>query len=101
MLREKQKAFRDKNKQRNTEIQFFFRKFKTEKRKLASEVEDNVQQSDSRLHWDSTQTITGYKQKKGAYLQAQPLTANSTNISECFLHPLRPTRHLHSANTGS
>ena len=84
MLREKQKAFRDKNKQRNTEIHFFFRKFKTEKRKLASEVEDNVQQSESRLQWESTQTITGYKQKKGACLKAAAADSKLANDLNVF-----------------
>ena len=46
------------------------RNIKTDKRKSAAKVEDNVQQSESRLHWESTQTITGYKRKKGACLQA-------------------------------
>lgn len=46
-------------------------------------MEDNVQQNESRLHWESTQTTTGYKRKKGAGLQAaaaENKLANDLNI---------------------
>ena len=60
------------------------RNIKTDKRKSAATVEDNVQQSESRLHWESTQTITCYKRKKGACLQAAAADSKLANDLNVF-----------------
>ena len=60
------------------------RNIKTDKRKSAAKVGDNVQQSESRLHWESTQTITGYKRKKGACLQAAAADSKVANDLNVF-----------------
>ena len=53
--RENQKAFKEYNRQRRKEMpKEKHINIKTDKRNSAAKVEDNVQQSDSRLHWENT-----------------------------------------------
>ena len=85
MSREKQTAFKEYSRQRMKEMpKEKHKNIKTDKTKSAAKVEDNVQQSGSRLHWGSTQTITGYKRKKGACLQAAAANSKLANDLNVF-----------------